>query len=245
MMLKSTFDELKAISKDLKNDTTRIILLITFIMLLIEYFGWQRPFFQKVAPLLSITGGKQKLTFYAQIHTTLSFLLYFIVIPTLYLKFLSATKTIPALSLPKRKDLSSYALFGVVMLVVLAIACNNPGFYNFYPLYRPNSYSDWVFFELVYLPQFIAVEFFFRGPLLFKLHKELGRLAIIVMTLPYALIHIHKPFPEAIGSIAAGIILGHYALKSKSIWFGVLLHMLIALSADFFGLFYSGTLGRW
>ena len=60
------------------------------------------------------------------------------------------------------------------------------------------------------------------------------------MVLPYALIHIHKPFPEAIGSIFAGLVLAHLALKGKSIWPGVVLHMMIAVSMDFLGLWNSG-----
>ena len=77
----------------------------------------------------------------------------------------------------------------------------------------------------------------YQLPFASRIKKEI---APIIMMLPYALIHIHKPFPEAIGSMFAGLILGNLALKSRSIWFGVLLHMSIALSMDFLGLFNSG-----
>lgn len=244
-MLKDCWKQIKSIGDDFKNESVQVVFLITIIMLLVEYFGWQRPFFQVIAPQLGITALKQQMTLYAQMHTTLSFLLCFVFIPILYYKTFGKGLMVEGIALPKRKDAGPYMIFAVIMLVVLAFACSSPGFYQFYPLYRPQNLGQWVMFEAIYLPQFIAVEFFFRGPLLFTLNEKIGRLAIIFMTLPYALVHIHKPFPEAIGSIGAGLVLGHYSLKSKSIWFGVLLHMLIAISADFFGLFYSGTFSRW
>ena len=60
-----------------------------------------------------------------------------------------------------------------------------------------------------------------------------------MMTLPYALIHIHKPFPESIGSIFAGIALGYLALKGRSIWPGVALHLFIAWTTDVLSLHFS------
>ena len=128
------------------------------------------------------------------------------------------------------------------MIPVVFLVSMSTKFYRFYPLYRPSSGGDWMLFELVYLIQFFCVEYFFRGFALFRLHKDIGNKAIGVMVVPYALIHIHKPYPEAIGSIIAGLVLGHLAIKGRSIWPGVFLHMLIALSADTFGLYFSGWL---
>ena len=143
---------------------------------------------------------------------------------------------------PHLADAKPYAAFAILMTPVLFIACAQPGFYQFHPLYKPQGPSDWLAFETIYAMQFIATEFFFRGPLLFALYKKINDTAIFVMVIPYALIHIHKPLPEAFGSIVAGILLGVLAIKSKSIWWGVLLHIYIALLADTLGLFYSGSL---
>ena len=41
-------------------------------------------------------------------------------------------------------------------------------------------------------------------------------LSIVVMTVPYTMIHFGKPMPEAIGAIFAGLILGYMALRSRS-----------------------------
>lgn len=42
----------------------------------------------------------------------------------------------------------------------------------------------------------------------------------------------HKPLPEAMGAIVAGVVLGWLALRTRSIWGGVLLHVAVALSMD-------------
>lgn len=213
------------------------------IMLLVEYYGWQGPFYKNFARELKGFSAN-KLSFYAQLYTTLSFSLFFIFLPTVLVRGIFKNNLHErGLKLPSLEDARPYLLIGLVMTVVLTLACSTPGFYQFYPLYKPQKVSDWIFFECIYAFQFLGVEYFFRGPLLFNLYDKMKDHAILIMTIPYALLHIHKPFPEAVGSIVAGIILGKLALKSRSIWWGVSLHIYIALLADFLGLFYSGKLG--
>jgi membrane protease YdiL (CAAX protease family) len=43
-----------------------------------------------------------------------------------------------------------------------------------------------------------------------------------------------KPMPETLGAIGAGLILGTLAMRTKSIWGGVLIHMGVALTMDVF-----------
>ncbi len=59
---------------------------------------------------------------------------------------------------------------------------------------------------------------------------------------PYCLIHVLKPAPEAIGSIVAGLLLGTLALCTGSLWSGVLLHVSVALSMDVLASWQSGRL---
>ncbi|MCF8058303.1 MAG: CPBP family intramembrane metalloprotease [Bacteriovoracaceae bacterium] len=237
-------NEIKTIIKDLKDPSFLLYFLIIFILLTLEYFGWQGPFYQHIAPSFALRHSAYDLKLWAQSFTTVSFIILFILIPVVIFR-IRKDLNLQGLSLPRKEDLPPYFIFAGAMLLVLAVICSQESFYNFYPLYRPKNWLDWGLFELIYLPQFIAVEFFFRGPILFALNERMGRISIIMMTLPYAMIHIHKPFPEAIGSVFAGLVLSHYSLKSKSIWPGVCLHICIAFSADFLGLFYSGTLSRW
>lgn len=232
--------------KDLFKDPWSILfLLFTFIFLLVEYFGWQGPFhhmFQGGAFYRSLS--QMDRNFFAQLWTTASFLILFVVVPSLCLKILFKKDSFEWI-LGRGELSSSYKLYLIAyafMFLPLILAASSPAFYRFYPLYRPSGISDWMCFELVYLPQFFAVEFFFRGPILSFLSKRIGPSSLLVMAFPYALIHIHKPFPEAIGSIVAGVVLGHLALKGRSIWGGVVLHMLVALTMDSASLYFSGTL---
>ncbi len=233
-------------ARDLFKDAwASFFLFLTLTFLIVEYFGWQGPFHQLFGQsefYRALSRADRNL--YAQIWTTSSFLLFFLILPGVYLKKFQMRESYEwMLGLGTlRQSYWAYLLAYVLMFIPLILAASSPSFNRFYPLYRPESYSQWIFFELIYLPQFLAVEFFFRGPLLSFAHKRLGSSALFLMSFPYALIHIHKPFPEAVGSIVAGVVLAHMALKGRSIWGGVALHMLVALTMDSASLYFSGTL---
>jgi len=113
-----------------------------------------------------------------------------------------------------------------------------------YPFYRHagRSWADLVAWELIYLSQFVFLEFFFRGFMLETLAPRLGAGSIFVMAVPYMMIHLPKPWPEATGAILFGILLGLLALRSRSIWGGVMVHVTVALSMDLMSL---AQTGRW
>lgn len=213
----------------LKSPEMILIFTVTLAMLIIEYFGWQGVFhfhFQSVDWYRSLTQNDK--FFYAQVWTTFSFFIVLVIFPSVIFKaFLRDVDWM--LRSPLKTSYSQYLLLYFIMFPVLIIAASRPQFYQFYPLYRPENAIDWLKFELVYLPQFFAIEFFFRGPALAIAAKIKKEIAVFLMMMPYALIHIHKPFPEAVGSMFAGLILGHLAMKSRSIWLGVVLHISIAL----------------
>lgn len=127
------------------------------------------------------------------------------------------------------------ALFVVVMLPVVAFAAAQPSFQQTYPFVREALGSRGAFlkWELAYLTQFLALEAFFRGYLLFTLEKRIGWLSIFVMTVPYCMVHYHKPPLEAFAAVVAGVALGALALRYRSFWGGVLLHVLVAATMDF------------
>jgi len=84
---------------------------------------------------------------------------------------------------------------------------------------------------LGYLPSILQVEVCFRGVLLFGLLSRLGApLAISVSVLPYGLVHLDKPLEEALGSILVGIALAATAIWCRSIWYGLLLHLIGAVA---------------
>lgn len=138
------------------------------------------------------------------------------------------------------------ALFLPASILVLWVSYW-PDFQAIYPFYSlaGRSWVDLIAWELAYGVQFFAIEFFFRAFLLQSLRRSMGVGAILLMVLPYCMIHFTKTPAESVGSIFAGLILGMIAMRGRSIWGGVLLHWLIAIEMDVLSLVHKGTLPDW
>jgi membrane protease YdiL (CAAX protease family) len=143
------------------------------------------------------------------------------------------------------RDAWTYLLIFLVFFPVVYLFSLTPEFQRTYPFYRQTgSVLDhtFVLFEAVYCLQFFAVEFFFRGFITLGLKPVMGRLSILVMLAPYCMIHYYKPFPEAMGSIGAGLVLGALAYRTGTILYGWALHFGVALSMDLLALHHLGRL---
>jgi membrane protease YdiL (CAAX protease family) len=127
-----------------------------------------------------------------------------------------------------------YALLFAAVLPAVLAASTTQAFRHTYPFYRMANRSllDLVLWELLYGLQFLSLEFFFRGFILHGLRRALGSNAIFVMLVPYCMIHYGKPLPETLGAIGAGLILGTLAMRTRSIWGGVLIHVGVASTMD-------------
>ena len=131
-----------------------------------------------------------------------------------------------------------YLVLYLVVLPLVLLASTTDDFRATYPFYyRANrSALDLWVWEGLYAAQFVALEFFFRGFLLKALRPALGANAVFVMVVPYCMIHFGKPYPETIGAIVTGLILGTLALRTKSIWGGVFVHIAVATTMDLLAL---------
>lgn len=136
--------------------------------------------------------------------------------------------------------LALYALFFPVIWLVSQRA----DFLQTYPFYKPQGAPGLAFlaFEAVYCLQFFAIEYFFRGFMTLGLKPQLGSASILVMLAPYCMIHYYKPFPEALGAIGAGLVLGTLAWRTGTIIYGWFLHYAVALSMDLLALWQTGRL---
>ncbi len=124
-------------------------------------------------------------------------------------------------------------LYLLVLPFVLLVA-QQEQFLRTYPFYKyaNQSVAHFLSWQLLYTVQFLALEFFFRGYMLNGLRHKFGYGAIYVMIVPYCMIHYPKPLPETLGAILAGIALGTLAMRTRSIWGGVLIHVGVALTMD-------------
>ncbi len=137
-----------------------------------------------------------------------------------------------------------YVVLLAGMLPLMVLASGMASFQAKYPLYDYAHHSLWhlLVYEVAYVLVFLSGEAFWRGFLIFSLAPVFGLYSLLIMAIPYAMIHFGKPFPESMGAIAAGVILGAIALKHRSFWFGVALHASIGVGMDLLCLWRKGEL---
>jgi len=126
-----------------------------------------------------------------------------------------------------------YVVLYLAIVPVIFIAAQSEAFYRTYPFYKwanRSAFDFWIW-QLEYALQFFALEFFFRGFMLRGL-RSLGSHAIFVMIIPYCMIHFEKPLIETLAALGAGVILGTLAMRTRSIWLGVAIHVSVALTMD-------------
>jgi membrane protease YdiL (CAAX protease family) len=162
--------------------------------------------------------------------------LLWVVVPALILR---RSGPLPFSVAPPRtgRGLALYGSLILLMVPALLIASRRPDFLATYPMLRPAPPLAWsggllALYWLCYGSILFSTEFLFRGVLLFGLESRLGVAAVGVSVLPYCLIHVHKPLPEALGSIVAGFVLGYLALRTRSIGGGVVVHCAVAFGMD-------------
>lgn len=96
-----------------------------------------------------------------------------------------------------------------------------------------DSLTVLIIWAAVYALYYLAFEFFFRGFLLKLLIPAVGSdLAVWLQALAATLVHLGKPLPEVIATLPASLLFGVIALRSKSILYPALLHLIIGLALD-------------
>ena len=137
-----------------------------------------------------------------------------------------------------------YAVLLTVSVPFVVVASYTAAFQAKYPFYDlepgeglwPNMALWWVVYGL----QFAALEFFFRGFMVHGLSGRLGYMAVFVMVVPYNMLHYGKPVAEALAAIVGGAALGSLSLRSRSIWWGVAVHVAVAGTMDVAALIHKG-----
>ena len=168
----------------------------------------------------------------------------YLVIPGFVVRVVFGERLTDAYLAPRNywRHLPTYAALFLPVGVLVLVFAKSPDFLAQYPFYSEHTaWTDLVVWELAYGLQFFALEFFFRGFMLRGLGAELGSMAVIMMVIPYCMIHFGKPLPECLGSIIAGTVLGVLAMDTRSIWGGVTIHMAVAWSMDLAALWHKGA----
>jgi membrane protease YdiL (CAAX protease family) len=138
-----------------------------------------------------------------------------------------------------------YATLLAIAIPFVVLASTTGEFQERYPLLeigrgQPDAWADLRIWWIFYVLQFVAVETFFRGFLVLGLAKRFGQMSILIATIPYLMIHFTKPPVEALAAIVGGIVMGFLAYRTKSVWWGVALHVAVAALMDFLSLGHKG-----
>jgi membrane protease YdiL (CAAX protease family) len=138
-----------------------------------------------------------------------------------------------------------YVTLLAIAIPFVVIASTTGEFQERYPLLeigrgQTDAWADLRIWWIFYVLQFVAVETFFRGFLVLGLAKRFGQMSILIATIPYLMIHFTKPPVEALAAIVGGIVMGFLAYRTKSVWWGVALHVAVAALMDFLSLGHKG-----
>jgi membrane protease YdiL (CAAX protease family) len=136
-----------------------------------------------------------------------------------------------------------YAVLYIPVAAMVWLVSYSDAFQQSYPFYKnPQGMRDFLVWEAFYALQFCSLEFFFRGFMLSGLKERFGSSAILLMIIPYCMIHFQKPMIETLGAIVAGLILGLLAMRTRSVWGGATIHVGVAVWMDVAALVQSGGL---
>ncbi len=126
-------------------------------------------------------------------------------------------------------------LFIVVMVPLIWFASADSSFAATYP-HLHSARDSWLIFFIFESGMFIYMfgwEFIWRGFMLFGLEKKFGYYAVLIQMIPFVILHNGKPAPETFAAILGGIALGVLALRTRSVFYCVIVHMSVMFSIDF------------
>lgn len=125
-------------------------------------------------------------------------------------------------------------IFILIMVPLVWFASASDSFANVYPHLNSarDSWNVFIIYEIGLLIYMIAWEFIWRGFMLFGLYEKFGFYSLFIQMIPFVILHNGKPMLETFGAILAGLALGILALRTKSIFYCVIAHMIVMFSID-------------
>jgi len=133
-----------------------------------------------------------------------------------------------------KTGLTFSVVFLSVMIILVWFVSATPEFAEKYP-HLAGAKSNWntlMIYEAGMLLYMFAWEFIWRGFMLFGLEKKFGYYSVLIQMIPFVILHNGKPFLETFGAIFGGIALGILALRTRSFYYCVIIHIGVMFSID-------------
>lgn len=231
------FFELRKLKTIIAEMDRKVIVIILSVAVLqtISYYYTSRRFFR--ANLLDYVPGEFYVFMMEYSYWFLSDFFTLFILSTLIIKFIL------------KENLSDYGLqfgdyktgiqisllFLLVMLPLIWFVSATESFVQKYPhLHKAReSWSIFFIYESGMLIYMFAWEFIWRGFMLFGLKEKFGYYAVLLQMIPFVILHNGKPELETFGAIAGGIALGILALRTKSFYYCVVVHIGVMFLIDF------------
>ncbi len=217
------------------SESALILLVVPFILTFWVYYGKQADFDQLFQGFDNIWNRD----FYSAIYEyTIAFLLMFWV-PYFIVK-MTFKQTLKDFGFRWGDAKYGFRFIAIVLPYVLWMAYVGSSAESMqmeYPLAK-STMQHWPLFfmvEIFYLVFYLGWEFLFRGFMLFGLEKHYGPIAaILIQTIPSAIVHIGKPAYESFGAIFAGLVFGFLAIRTRSMFYPLIIHAIIGIANDLF-----------
>jgi len=225
----------KQLFKQREPESTFILFIVPVLLTLWVYYGKQQDFDQ----LFKGFHGRWNQDFYSTIYEYMTAFLLMFWIPFFLVKMVFKYKLRNfGFQLGDKKYGFKFVLITIPFIIWAAyVGTSNASIQAEYPLAR-SIMGHWYLFAIIqmfYLFYYVGWEFFFRGFMLFGLEKRFGPLAaILIQTIPSAIVHIGKPVSESFGAILGGLVFGYLAIRTRSILYPFILHALLGISTDYF-----------
>lgn len=132
---------------------------------------------------------------------------------------------------PERRRLAvmGFLLLTFISLPAFLIAAHQHSMSTLYPYYRHfTGWGDYAAYEMITVLFYAAIEFVFRGYLLFgggryeatynQSISNFPKFTLLIQMLSYTAWHLGKPLPELWGTLLWGITAGAIAYACRSVW---------------------------
>jgi membrane protease YdiL (CAAX protease family) len=212
-----------------------LILLAVTVLCIAAYYVGSRRFYASM--FFDAAAADPLFSLHQHLYWFISYFVLFLLAPMLLIRFVhhGALRDYGLTVGDWRFGMRITVYTLTVMLPVLWFVSADPAFRSMYP-HAAVVRDHWnllLLYETVFLLYFLGWEFVWRGYMLFGLAPFAGKgAAMLLQALPFVLLHFGKPPLETIGAIPAALLLAGLAFRTRSYFYGVLIHWMVMGGMD-------------